>query len=65
MVMARLHIICGNCGCNELFESKLERDFIENENGSFEDETAIHCKNCSTIHFLSDSIKPVDQDTEI
>ena len=40
MVMARLHVICGNCGNGSDFRLDEHKD--------------IHCENCGTIHFLSE-----------
>jgi hypothetical protein len=61
MVMARLHIICGNCGCNDDWELRIERDgddvtFMEPQ---FEDAASMVCGNCSTIHNLKDNAKSV------
>jgi RNase P subunit RPR2 len=53
MANARLHVICGNCGSNDDFELKIERNFNDIDGVNFEDETMITCKNCSTIHFLT------------
>lgn len=50
MVMAKLHIICGNCGCNDMFEW----DYNVGDDLGDED-TTITCKNCSTIHSLNDN----------
>jgi hypothetical protein len=54
MVNARIHIICGNCGCGDMFEGKTEHY----SDGEFEgEEIYITCKNCSTIHSLSDKME--------
>lgn len=58
MARARLHIICGNCGCNTEFKYHIDpegRDVTEEE-VKFEPEVYIHCKNCCTLHVLSDTI---------
>ena len=55
MVMARLHVISGNCGCNDEFEYKYEPEWGDYGDGTFEDEVVIHCKNCCTNHNLSDN----------
>lgn len=56
MVRARLHIICGNCGCGDEFEF-----YIDPEGNDYGDRqepsVSIVCKNCSTIHSL-DSVVP-------
>lgn len=55
MVMARLHIICGNCGCNDMFSWKIQKDY--QDFGDYQkDDVCIYCKNCGTIHTLSDVI---------
>lgn len=45
-----LHIICGNCGSNKDFTHSIEK---EDEDGK--DLVYISCKNCSTLHDLSDN----------
>lgn len=57
MVMARLHMICGNCGCND--EWKWEHVPEETDGGEvMTDETVyISCGNCATLHNLSDNAK--------
>jgi len=55
MVMARLHIICGNCGSNEFLEwNHSDKHVIDGEVINDED-VSIHCRNCSTIHSLNDN----------
>jgi hypothetical protein len=61
--MARLHIICGNCGCNDEFEFHIDPKghdvtLLEPE---FKPAIFIVCNNCDTLHDLSDTIKEVDQ----
>jgi hypothetical protein len=52
MVRARLHLICGNCGCNHEWTWK-HRDANE-----FDPETvSIICNNCHTIHSIDDNAK--------
>ena len=56
MARARLHIICGNCGCNDMFEYKIDpkgHDFGDH----FEPAVFITCRNCSTIHDLNDTVQ--------
>lgn len=52
MVMARLHIICGNCGCNDDFE--YTSDYERDDDGEIETRVRIICNNCATIHALED-----------
>ncbi len=50
MVNAKLHIICGNCWCNNEFT------FIEHKGDEYcPADVGITCNNCSTIHSLSDN----------
>lgn len=56
MVMARLHVICGNCGCNDMFEYQIDpkgRDYGDR----FEPAVYLYCGNCATIHDLADNAK--------
>lgn len=46
MVNSRLHVICGNCGCNDMFEYEVEKS--ETDEGS---------KFTVSIHFLDKTIK--------
>jgi hypothetical protein len=61
MVMARLHIICGNCGCNDDWELRIERDGddVTDDVERYEDAVSMVCGNCSTIHDLKDNAKVV------
>lgn len=54
MVMARIHIICGNCGADsKQMKLRIERDVRGGkEDDEFSDEAIIICENCSTLHFL-------------
>tara|TARA_R110000851_G_scaffold219118_2_gene371915 strand:+ start:2816 stop:3025 length:210 start_codon:yes stop_codon:yes gene_type:complete len=64
MVMARLHVICGNCGCNgdhDNFEYKHSEHAADAEETTLQYETTITCKNCSTIHWLNDNAKNVNK----
>lgn len=59
--MARLHIICGNCGCNDLFEYHIDpkgQDFGDNK---FKQSVRISCNNCSTIHDLDETVPEKDE----
>ncbi len=58
MVMAKLHIICGNCGCNDMFTFSIDltgHDISDVER-KFKPAVLIKCRNCSTIHDLNDTI---------
>ena len=59
MVNARLHIICGNCGCKDLFEASVDstgHDYTD-EVEKFEFCVYIYCRNCGTLHDLSCNLR--------
>ena len=56
MVNARLHIICGNCGCNDMFEHQLIKEIDDDTNEEYFIIDII-CNNCSTIHNLDNNSK--------
>ncbi len=56
MVMAKLHIICGNCGSSDNFEYDIY-DFFDDEKESEHERVNIICKNCITVHALEDNAK--------
>jgi len=57
MVMAKLHIICGNCGQNDMFEYEIvvDSDFDKNDIEYEYQRVSICCRNCNTIHSLDDN----------
>ena len=55
MVMAKLHIICGNCGCSDDFEHKHSEEFVGRDDEGKQWKTDLVCKNCSTLHNLEDN----------
>ena len=59
--MARLHVICGNCGCNDEWELHITRDGddVTDDIEKYEDSASMCCGNCSTIHDLKESAKKV------
>ena len=56
MAHAKLHIICGNCGCNHMFEYHIS---IEINDITDEEEQCVYlsCNNCNTLHALEDNAK--------
>jgi hypothetical protein len=58
MVRARLHLICGNCGCNDEWEWEYQPPLIH-EGDVDDDEGGIYlwCKNCGTLHSISNNAK--------
>ena len=64
MVNARLHIICGNCGDNCMLEYEIERDYNHMADDTFEDEAVIYCRNCATLHSLSEVLPKATKNEE-
>ena len=59
--MAKLHIICGNCECNDMWEwVHHPEEICEGEVMSNED-TSLYCGNCSTIHSINNNAKLKDK----
>lgn len=52
MVRARIHIICGNCGCGDMWEFQIVRDGIDLDGENFKDAAWLKCGNCATLHTL-------------
>ena len=57
MVMARLHVICGNCGSSDMFSYKIDHD-PDGSIAADNNVVRIKCRNCSTIHALEDNAIP-------
>jgi len=61
MVMARLHTICGNCGCNDDFEYQVVKNTDVEEGVDFPAFYVwLWCRNCSTLHSLVDNARPIN-----
>jgi len=54
MVMAKLHMICGNCGCDHEFKYEIVLDFDDDKESHYL-RVSVTCENCSTIHGLEDN----------
>jgi RNase P subunit RPR2 len=52
MAKAKLHMICGNCGCNDKFTFGVDYDTKDKTDKPL---VFIFCHNCDTIHDLSDN----------
>ncbi len=50
MVNARLHMICGNCGCNDQWENSVY--IADGEGEKLHVDMHVSCKNCATLHTL-------------
>lgn len=55
MAGARLHIICGNCGCNDKLTFQVVPDGtdVSDEQPKFRPAVWIRCGNCATLHDLA------------
>lgn len=57
MARARLHLICGNCGCNDEWKwEHIPKELIEGDLMQGED-VYLKCENCSTLHSINDNAK--------
>jgi uncharacterized Zn finger protein len=54
MVMAKLHIICGNCGRNDMFRW-VDGTGGEDLDGNEYKTVFITCENCGTVHDLEEN----------
>lgn len=54
MANAKLHIICGNCGCNHMFDYHISKQLDDDTEEEY-DVVYIGCKNCGTLHDLDDN----------
>lgn len=55
MIKKKLHIICGNCGCNDSFQYIVDMEKHNCDNQSFPD-IFIKCKHCDTLYNLADTM---------
>lgn len=56
MVRARLHVICGNCGCNDMFTYKIDPEGHDVD-GQLLPAVTLCCGNCATLHDLADNAR--------
>lgn len=61
MAHARLHIICGNCGNNDLLSYEIDHKGADVGDGTFRPVVYITCRNCGTLHDLSNTIPEKEQ----
>lgn len=59
MVMAKLHLICGNCGSHDDWEWEHKKDEYWDCELEETDDVWLRCKNCSTLHSINDNAKMV------
>lgn len=55
MVMARLHLICGNCGCNDDWEWEHVPEESDEDEILTDEDVYISCRNCSTLHSINNN----------
>lgn len=56
MARARLHLICGNCGCDNMWTYEIAPEGNDIE-GILVPDVRILCGNCTTLHSLGDKAK--------
>lgn len=56
MARARLHLICGNCGCNDSWSYRIVPNGHD-INGVLSPAVFLTCDNCTTLHDLADNAK--------
>ncbi|MEE9459643.1 MAG: hypothetical protein V3V84_07770 [Candidatus Bathyarchaeia archaeon] len=59
MARAILHLICGNCGCNDEWEWEHVPEVADEGEIITNEDVFIACCNCATLHCISDNAKPV------
>ena len=59
MARARLHLICGNCGCNDEWEYEYIGKVVDTPTKEVvqDEDVFLSCRNCSTLHSLNDNAK--------
>ena len=56
MACARLHLTCGNCGCNDMWSYNIDPKGSDIEGEPFP-AVYLACRNCSTLHDLAVTAK--------
>lgn len=54
MARARLHLICGNCGCNDMWSYSIDPEGND-VGGELFPSVRLSCGNCATLHDLADT----------
>lgn len=54
MARARLHLICGNCGCNSMWSYRIDPTGHD-INGRLCPAVFLTCGNCHTLHDIADN----------
>ena len=61
MVMAKLHLICGNCGCNDEWKWEHVPEEVEDGEVFCDEAVRLWCENCGTLHSIGDNAKKKDR----
>ncbi|MDO8728378.1 MAG: hypothetical protein Q7K26_00635 [bacterium] len=61
MANAKLHLICGNCGCNNMWAYRIDQSGHDIE-GQLRPAVFLSCGNCATLHDLADTATEQPQD---
>ena len=64
MARARLHLICGNCGCNDMWTYKIDPSGAD-INGELFPAVYLICGNCHTLHDLANTAKNKDPNLKL
>ena len=57
MARARLHLICGNCGCNDMWVWEHVPKLVDEGEAINDEDVHLSCKNCITLHSLNNNAK--------
>jgi uncharacterized Zn finger protein len=57
MARARLHLICGNCGCNDEWKWEYIPEYLVKGELMQAEDVYLKCENCSTLHSINDNAK--------
>lgn len=61
MVMARLHVICGNCGNGDKREFRIRINTEPQDPEDPQTRVYLSCKNCHTLHALDGDLFEEDK----
>ncbi len=60
MAHAKLHMICGNCGQNDMFDYNISTEIDDDTEEEYQ-VVYIGCNNCHTLHVLDDNAEKVEK----
>ncbi len=63
MANAKLHMICGNCGQNDMFDYHISNEINDDTDEEYQ-VVYIGCNNCGTLHILDDNAELENQNKE-